>query len=369
MRRYLLAAATARLADAMWLAPVLLVLDRTGSASLAGLTASAALLPTLVSAPLLGAWLDGSGRRRAAIAGNQVLLAGALGAMLAGAPVVLCAALAGITQPLVTGGFSSMVPALVPPERMPRAGALDSMTYNVVNVAGPALAGAIAAAAGASAAVGVQAVLALAGLAAALALPRAVDGERAGRPLLREGVGHIARTPPLRAVTLMTMLVQLPWGFMGVGAPALAVDLGAGRAAGGLLLAAVAVGGLLGALTAPALQARHGLLALVAAGTFAQGIGLALLAAAPSLAPALGAAVLTGVPQGIAIATLMTARARWSPPHLRSQVFTSAAGLRTGVYAAGAALAGPLLAGAGARVATLLAAGACAAATLAARGG
>src|SRR4051812_430064 len=256
MRRYLLAAATARLADAMWLAPVLLVFDRTGSASLAGLTASAALLPTLVSAPLLGAWLDGSGRRRAAIAGNQVLLAGALGAMLAGAPVVLCAALAGITQPLVTGGFSSMVPALVPPERMPRSGALDSMTYNVVNVAGPALAGAIAAAAGASAAVGVQAVLALAGLAAVLALPRAVDGERAGRPLLREGVAHIARTPPLRAVTLMTMLVQLPWGFMGVGAAALAADLGAGPDAGGLLLAAVAAGGVLRALVAPALPAR-----------------------------------------------------------------------------------------------------------------
>src|SRR3954454_1631350 len=187
MRRYLLAAATARLAAAMWLGPVLLVLDRTGSASLAGLTASAALLPTLVSAPLLGAWLDATARRRAALAGNQVLLTGALGGMLAGAPVVLCAGLAGFTQPLVTGGFSSMVPALVPPERMPRAGALDSMTYNVVNVAGPALAGAIAAAAGASAAVGAQAVLALAGLAAVVTLPRTVDGERARRPLLRAG--------------------------------------------------------------------------------------------------------------------------------------------------------------------------------------
>ena len=54
MRRCLLTAATARLADAMWLAPVLLVLERTGSASLAGLTASAALLPTLVSAPATG---------------------------------------------------------------------------------------------------------------------------------------------------------------------------------------------------------------------------------------------------------------------------------------------------------------------------
>jgi hypothetical protein len=57
----------------------------------------------------------------------------------------------------------------------------------------------------------------------------------------------------------------------------------------------------------------------------------------------------------------MTARARWSPPHLRAQVFTSAAGLRTGVYAAGAALAGPVLAGPGPRLGTLLAAATCAA--------
>ena len=48
----------------MWLAPVLFVLDRTGSAGLAGLVLSAATLPTLVSAPLIGAWLDTHGHRR-----------------------------------------------------------------------------------------------------------------------------------------------------------------------------------------------------------------------------------------------------------------------------------------------------------------
>lgn len=370
MRRYLFAALAGRLADAMWLAPVLLVLQRTGSASLAGLTASAALLPTLVTAPLLGAWLDVAGRRRAAIAANQVILAAALAAMLAApAPLMIaCAAAAGLTQPLVTGGFSSMVPALVPSARLPRAGALDSMTYNVVNVAGPALAGAVAAGLGAGAAVVAQIAIALAGLAAVLSLPRRVDGERSAAapwPVLRAGAAHLVHTPRLRAVTLITVLAQLPWGFMGVGAPALAVALGAGEEAGGLLLAAVAAGALLGAAAAPALQARRGLLGLVAAGTLAQGAGLALLAAAPSLPLALAAAALTGAPQGVAIAALMTARARWSPPHLRSQVFTSAAGLRTGAYAAGAALAGPILAGPGARAGTLLAAAACAGAAVA----
>jgi hypothetical protein len=40
---------------------------------------------------------------------------------------------------------------------------------------------------------------------------------------------------------------------------------------------------------------------------------------------------------------MFSVRARWSPPHLHAQVFTSAAGLRTGLYALGAALAGPAL--------------------------
>src|SRR3954451_6659249 len=136
MRRYLLAAFAGRLADAMWIAPVLLVLDRTGSAGLAGLTLSAATLPTLVTAPLIGAWLDARGHRRATIAVNQVVLAGALVAATAAprcAPAFTLAA--GLTQPLVTGGFSSMVPALAVDRA--RAASADSMTYSIAGVAGP----------------------------------------------------------------------------------------------------------------------------------------------------------------------------------------------------------------------------------------
>ena len=139
MARYLLAAFAARLADAMWVGPVLLVLDRTDSAGLAGLTMSAATLPTLVTAPVIGAWLDAHGRRRPAIGLNQVVLAGALGGLTlaAGAAppavVVACAGVAGLTQPLVTGGFSSMVPGLA--ANPARGAALDSMTYSVASVA------------------------------------------------------------------------------------------------------------------------------------------------------------------------------------------------------------------------------------------
>ena len=58
------AATLARVSDEMFsVGVVLLVLDRTGSAELAGLAVAAITLPSLMTGPLLGAWLDLTGRR------------------------------------------------------------------------------------------------------------------------------------------------------------------------------------------------------------------------------------------------------------------------------------------------------------------
>src|SRR3954452_6822586 len=98
---YLAAATAGRIADSMWLGIVLLVLARTHDASLAGAIVAAATLPTLVSAPLIGAWLDLTAPRRAAIAVNEVLVIGSLAVLLAvighapGVVVLLVAAVAG----------------------------------------------------------------------------------------------------------------------------------------------------------------------------------------------------------------------------------------------------------------------------------
>jgi hypothetical protein len=52
------AATLARVSDEMFsVGVVLLVLDRTGSAELAGLAVAAITLPSLLTGPLLGAWL------------------------------------------------------------------------------------------------------------------------------------------------------------------------------------------------------------------------------------------------------------------------------------------------------------------------
>src|SRR5437763_8312452 len=68
-----------RLADDMFsVGVVLLVLDRTGSAGLAGATVAAVTLPSVVSGPILGAWLDRTGRRRRVMMLDQVLAATSL---------------------------------------------------------------------------------------------------------------------------------------------------------------------------------------------------------------------------------------------------------------------------------------------------
>ena len=146
---FLLAATLARLASEMFpVAAVLLVLDRTGRPGLAGAVVAATTLPAVVTGPVLGAWLDRTGRRRVALATNQVLLAASLLGILAAAgrapgwTLLVLAALAGLTGPLATGGYTSMIPLLVPERLLARANALEASSFNTAAIAGPAVAGA-----------------------------------------------------------------------------------------------------------------------------------------------------------------------------------------------------------------------------------
>ena len=100
------AATLARVADEMFsVGVVLLVLDRTDSPGLAGATVAAITLPSLLTAPLLGAWLDVSGSRRALMALDQVVIAAVLIAlvfMIGNAPnwtVLAITAIAGLDLP------------------------------------------------------------------------------------------------------------------------------------------------------------------------------------------------------------------------------------------------------------------------------
>jgi MFS family permease len=361
-RWFYLAATLGRVADEMLaIAVVLLVLDRTSSPVLAGATVAAASLPSVLTGPVLGAWLDRTRHRRAALAANQVLLASALVGMLLAAGrapgwvVPALAVVGGIGAPMLTGGITSVIPLLVPAALLPRANALEAASFNSAAVLGPALAATAAARFGPATAVALEAGIAVLSLAAIARMPRIDSRDSAGPPAgtlggaLRTGLGHLVRTPVLRGVTVTTSLAMGAQGLLPIALPLLSERLGVGRGAAGYLYAALETGGIVGALIAvrvaaswPAERVVMGGTALIAAGT----AGLALV---PSFPVAVAVAAATGLAAGPAFAALFAVRQRWSPAGLRGQVFTTGASLKIGAYAVGAALAGPAVTGVGPR--------------------
>jgi MFS family permease len=367
-RRYLAAATVARLGDSMWLGVVLLVLARTHDAALAGATLSAATLPTIVSAPLLGAWLDRSPHRRAALALNQLMLATCVLGLLALAgrgPVIAtlaCAALAGLTQPLVTGGMSSMIPALVAPARVPRACAAESVTYDVAEVAGPALAGGIAAAISPDAALVAQAAVALAGLALVARLPSMPAAEGAApdlRSAMAAGLRALVVSRPLRSATLVSVLVAGAGGLLALAIPELARRLTGDVSAAGLLFAVMAVGSTAGAALLPLAQRRWPSHRIVLAAALAEGLGWGTLAVVGPGPLAYALLVLAGLASGLAFAAVFAVRTACAPERVRAQVFTSAAGLKVGASAIGTAASGVLVTAGGSALPLAVAAGVC----------
>lgn len=353
------ASTTARLAnEAARIALVLLVLDRTGSSALAGAVVAALTLPSLVTGPLLGAWLDRTPRRRAAFVANEVLLVCALLGVLATAghapswTVVALGGLAGLTLPVLTGGFTGLIAPLVPADLLRRAYGAESTSYNVAGVAGPSLAGVLAAALSPDVAVIASAGLSVVALVAVLRVPMPLPNEVHAERLLRSvraGLAHLARTPALRSVTVATTL-----SFMGMGAfpvvfPALAVDVGARPAASGALFSGFAVGALLGSLTVAARAPRMGPLRLSLLGITGLTVVFAALTAAPTLAVALVLVVVAGAFEGPVLSSTLTVRELHSPAAMRTQVVTTAASIKFGAYALGSAVAGHVVAASGGR--------------------
>ncbi len=359
------ASTTARLAnEAARVAMVLLVLDRTDSPALAGAVVGALTLPALVTGPLLGAWLDRTPRRRSVFVANQLLLLGALAGLLAGtgrAPsyvVVLLGLLAGLTAPVLTGGFTGLIPPLVPAPLLRRAYGAEATSYNVAGVAGPALAGALAAAAGADVAVGVTAALSLVALLAVLRVPMPLPVDDPARPgLVRTvaaGLRLLATVPALRAVTVVTTVSFTGMGALPVVLPLLAVELGQDAAAGGAFFSAFALGALGGSLAMASRAPKTSAMRMAFLGTAGLGLAFAAVAAAPSFSVALVLVVVAGALEGPVLASTLAVRAAHSPADMQTQVVMTAASLKFGGFAVGSALAGLVVAAQGVRAGLLV---------------
>lgn len=336
----LLAAATAaRFADnAAAIALVLLIIARTHDPRLAGLVVGAFIVPTLVTGPVLGAYLDRMRRKRPLFAANQVALAAALFCVLLSAGRVpgwlLCVfgLCAGLTAPVLTGGFSSLVPLVVPAEALGRANALDSASYDVAGLAGPGLVAALAGAVGAAAALGCVAATP-AGEAAAARRESLLAAIAAGLALLRD-----SRT--LRSVTIAGATSQFFQGPLPVALPLLAVALGRQTSGGGWLLTALSAGGLAGSLLSDRLLAWRAGRAVLLGSLCGFFMFLAAMAVTPPFWAAVVLVALAGIADGPSLAATLSVRQQTVPPDRYAQATATAASLKTGAYALGAGCVG-----------------------------
>ncbi|MFI6814821.1 MFS transporter [Nonomuraea sp. NPDC050328] len=354
--RYMAGAVAARTGNEM-AGPALLLLGLavTGSASagaslLAGLTVSAA-----VGGPLLGVFLDRVRRPGLVLAASMGGYAAGLAIIVAGVGrlphgvLVGVAVLAGLLGPALAGGWTAQLPLVAEPARLPRANALDAMTYNVAGLAGPAVVGALASVAGAQVAALSALALVLAAVGGAWSLPKrrppdADEAAPASKGVLREltaGFVAIARPGSLRRATVVSMISMGGVAMLVVAAPLLGQRLTGQTGHGALLLAVVAVAGL----------AANGVLArrtfdpdrVLLLSTLVIAAALGLAAVAQSMPVAILAAVLAGVGEGPQLTALFAVRHREAPAHLRSQIFTTGASLKITSFALGSAAAGPLV--------------------------
>lgn len=318
------------------------------SSLLAGITISAA-----VGGPVLGALLDRAGRPGRLLAGILGLYAAGLGLILAAvgrlpfAVTVLIAVLTGLLGPALSGGWTAQLPGVVPVEHLPRANALDAMTFSVASLAGPALAGGVAETLGAPTAVVISAALIALALPTAWMLPGRPGRTRGAQTTsvvsdLAAGMRVIAGRPALARATLTSVVSCIAQGMLTACIPLLGERFLGGADRGAVLLSCAAIS----ALAANAVLARFP--RSVAPDTIVWASAL-VQAAAPALAawgqPAvlIVAVLIAGIGEGPQLAALFAVRHREAPEHLRGQIFTTGASLKITGFALGTAVGGPIV--------------------------
>jgi MFS family permease len=164
--RYYVGATLARAGDEMTgPAVVLLAFAITGAPAIGAVLMACLTVAAAIGGPAFGAMLDRNPRPERVL--GYTLAGYAAGilviqATMGRAPLVIaavCALAAGTLSPAVAGGWTSQLPRVVPADELPRASALDAMSFSAASLAGPALASLTALWLGARVAVAVAAGL------------------------------------------------------------------------------------------------------------------------------------------------------------------------------------------------------------------
>lgn len=345
---YFATAVMARLAnEGLKLALILAAAATPAGLKLGGLLVAAFLIPSVAAAPFVGRLADISKNpnRLYALAfafnGIVIALSGLLLNTIHPALILIMAAIGGSVGPLMLGGLSSLVGAIVPQPLMPKAYALDVVSYNVSAILAPAIVAAVASLISPLASLLFLSVLMLlaSGNVLRLKIDRRDDRALIAAPSPAAGFKAIASIIPLRSTVTATSFSSIGVGIIPIAVTLLAMERFSVNA--GVMLSTMAIGALIGSLAYAArpfgADEPHRLVPFISLVT---AIPIAIIAMTSSTVLALGLFAFAGALGGPQGSAQLSVRDRFSPSNVRTQVFTLSTSLKTTSAAIGAALAG-----------------------------
>jgi MFS family permease len=347
-----------------WVALVWLVLERTSSAREVSLLVIFATAPTIVGGLVMGSALDRADRRRFLVMVNTVLGLAVLSVPVAAAAgsvtlphLFAVAALYGLLKMANWAGVPSMLPTFVAdPDDLATANAMESISFGLADIAGPALSGVLIAVIGAAWVLGVDAatyvvfVLALLSLPRITTPPRAVEGRGLGL-----GLGPAARfiwsDRAIFATTAMFTAFNIGTGMMLVFLPYYALkQLNGTSRTFGLLLSAFAVAATAGAVVVGGMRWRLPIGRSIAGAQTLAGLSFVPMLALPAFIPTMCVLAVAGLFASPLTIWAQTLRMQRIPEEMRGRVFGMLRTVMQSTTPIGGAIAGILISTQGLRL-------------------
>lgn len=232
-------------------AQAILVYQLTRSAFLVGLVNFAQFSGIVLLAPWAGGAADRFDRRRLLLL-TQVIAVGITGALavvtwagLITTPMIMGFALTlGFTTAFAVPAMQSMVPSLVDRRDLPRAVAMNSVTFQLSRAIGPVAGALVVDRLGFAGAFGLNCLSYLALMVAlAIVRPHPQSARRDGRPRLRESIAAVRRDARRAALFGVVVVVSLSVDPVNTLTPAFAADVfGRSETFAGFLVAAFGLG-------------------------------------------------------------------------------------------------------------------------------
>ncbi|MET0137025.1 MAG: MFS transporter [Sphingobium sp.] len=265
------------------------------SPAMVALVQTALMMPVMFVAMAAGALADMFDRRKVGMAALSIALVSAtclslcaFANLLSPPLILLFCFLIGTGQALFIPSWQASVAEQVPAETLPQAVALSSISFNIARSFGPAIGGVIVAVAGAVAAFTTNALFYLPMMIALFTwrreiAPTRLPPERLGRAIV-SGLRYILHSPPIRVALCRVLILGLAGGSISALMPLVANTLLQGGAQTyGLLLGALGMGSVVGAIVMRPASDRLGTESTVTICALILGLCLTIVAFSPWL--------------------------------------------------------------------------------------